>query len=220
MQLNKETEEALIDYIFEKDEHEILDKKYAGFENIILGLVKEGKVTIADTSENNIEEFFELFPFIEPVETDLYKLHKFKINIDKVIADSGFESYREKEISDQWKEIRGLEKEINTNHATIKNLEDMVISHWNEGFIRKEQNMKSKIHELKTSPQYFFDVVSGVKTFDVRKADRNFVFGDTLILKEYDLETGYTGREVIKEISYILTDSNFVKDGFVILGIS
>ena len=49
------------------------------------------------------------------------------------------------------------------------------------------------IHELKILPQYFKEVISGSKTFEIRKNDRNFCIGDRLVLKEW--ENGqYTGR--------------------------
>ena len=39
-----------------------------------------------------------------------------------------------------------------------------------------------KVHNLKIKPQYFKDVVSGIKTFEVRKNDRNFKVGDLMVL--------------------------------------
>jgi hypothetical protein len=73
------------------------------------------------------------------------------------------------------------------------------------------------IHELKTLPSYFHDVRKGIKTFEVRKHDRNYQIHDTLILKEWFEE--YTGEEEVVRVTYILTDSAFVKEGFCILGI-
>ena len=43
------------------------------------------------------------------------------------------------------------------------------------------------IHELKIWPQYFDAIASGIKTFEVRKDDRGFAVGDTLVLKEWKL---------------------------------
>jgi hypothetical protein len=43
-------------------------------------------------------------------------------------------------------------------------------------------------HELKTWPQYFCRVKDGSKTFEVRKNDRGFQNGDTVILREWDPE--------------------------------
>lgn len=42
------------------------------------------------------------------------------------------------------------------------------------------------IQDLKTWKEYFDDIVTGHKNFEVRKDDRGFKEGDTLILKEFD----------------------------------
>lgn len=57
-------------------------------------------------------------------------------------------------------------------------------------------------HELKIFPQWFADVNSGKKNFEIRRNDRDFKVGDLLCLKEYD-RGRYTGNEVIREIEYI-----------------
>ncbi|UZW13221.1 DUF3850 domain-containing protein [Clostridium pasteurianum] len=76
------------------------------------------------------------------------------------------------------------------------------------------------VHYLKIWPSFFKDVKSGEKQFQVRKNDRNFQIGDTLILEEYDPSKGiYTGAWIPESIIYILDDKRFTKEGFVILGI-
>lgn len=74
-----------------------------------------------------------------------------------------------------------------------------------------------KVHNLKIKPQYFKDVVSGIKTFEVRKNDRNFKVGDLMVLEAYDNEK-FTGGFVNTEITYILDDPKYCKKGYVILG--
>lgn len=76
-------------------------------------------------------------------------------------------------------------------------------------------------HDLDIYSKYFEAVVDGTKTFEVReKRDRNFKVGNVLLLKEIDeLSKKHTGREILKEISYILDDSNYCKNGYVILGL-
>lgn len=77
------------------------------------------------------------------------------------------------------------------------------------------------IHELKTWNEYFEEVFMGHKTFEVRKADRPFTKGDTLILKEWNPKTEqYTGREMARGISYVLEGGQFgVEKGFVVMAI-
>lgn len=57
------------------------------------------------------------------------------------------------------------------------------------------------IHDLKILPQYFEDVKSCKKNFELRKNDRDFEVGDTLILREWNGK--YTGRFIKRKIKYI-----------------
>ena len=76
------------------------------------------------------------------------------------------------------------------------------------------------IHELKTLPIYFEEVIEGRKSFEVRKNDRNFKVGDMLALNEYDAEKKeYTGNSCLVYVDYILKDENYCKNGFVIMAI-
>ena len=76
------------------------------------------------------------------------------------------------------------------------------------------------IHELKILPEYFEEVCLGNKTFEIRKNDRNFHAGDWLLLKEWNPETGYTGYEILRYVSYILYDWQAgLKDGYCIMAL-
>ena len=76
-------------------------------------------------------------------------------------------------------------------------------------------------HELKISPDYFWDVYYGRKNFELRKDDRGYQVGDQLLLREW-VGGEYTGREVMpnKPISYILRNcpEYGLMDGYCILG--
>jgi hypothetical protein len=75
-------------------------------------------------------------------------------------------------------------------------------------------------HKLKTIQPFFGDVEQGIKTFEVRKNDRNFQVNDTLTLQHYiPSQDRYTGREIRCRVVYMLSDETYCKDGFVILGI-
>lgn len=74
------------------------------------------------------------------------------------------------------------------------------------------------IHELKILPEYFEEVLAGKKVSEVRKNDRDFKVGDTIILKEWD-GNDYTGQEIKGTITYILSDFEGLKEGYVLLDI-
>lgn len=80
--------------------------------------------------------------------------------------------------------------------------------------------MLAKVHNLKTWTPFFNDIKSGVKQFEVRKNDRDYEVGDTLILEDFDPVTEkYTGAWMPKLVTYKLDDERFVKEGYVVLGI-
>lgn len=83
--------------------------------------------------------------------------------------------------------------------------------------IQAEKSLR--IHDLKTIQPFFDDVFYGEKCFEVRKNDRGFQIGDFLHLQEYDVKTGYSGREVYLKVSYILNGGQFgIEKGYCIMG--
>ena len=75
----------------------------------------------------------------------------------------------------------------------------------------------NRIHEVKTLPQYFEPAATGIKKFTIRKNDRNYQVGDTLLKREWHPGAGYTGREAAFEITYITGYGQ--PPGQVVLGI-
>lgn len=62
-------------------------------------------------------------------------------------------------------------------------------------------------HRMKILSEYFLKVCAGRKNFELRIDDRDIQVGDTVVLLEWNPETGYTGalsREL--HISYVLRD--------------
>lgn len=74
------------------------------------------------------------------------------------------------------------------------------------------------IHNLKILPQYFEPVIMGIKTFELRKDDRNYQINDILELKEWDGQE-YTGREMIRQVTYKLKNAPGMNADYCILGI-
>lgn len=100
-----------------------------------------------------------------------------------------------------------------TEHSLLRGISS-AIKEWNE----TEKLLElSTIHELKILPMYFDAVLDKVKNFEVRKNDRNYAVGDTLLLREWD-GTAFTGRRLLRRVGYILSDPEYVKDGYVVLG--
>jgi len=78
--------------------------------------------------------------------------------------------------------------------------------------------MSRQHHYLKTVNPFFRDIEDGKKTFEVRLNDRDYQKGDILHLQEFVPPETYTGREIVKEVGYLLNDERFCKEGFVVMG--
>lgn len=78
--------------------------------------------------------------------------------------------------------------------------------------------MARQHHTLKILPKYYRAIERGKKTFEVRFNDRNFQEGDMLELREW-FSGEYSGRYIRAEITYILDDPEYCKEGYVVLGI-
>ncbi len=77
-----------------------------------------------------------------------------------------------------------------------------------------------KIIKKKILPEYFWDVVTERKTFELRRDEDNAQAGDILLLQEHD-GGHYTGRQVYADIIYVLRDvpEYGLQNGYCILGI-
>ena len=76
-------------------------------------------------------------------------------------------------------------------------------------------------HELKAWPRYFDRIVSGEKTFEVRKNDRDFQTGDTLKLVKYDPDSDSILTPTIwVRVTYVMHGGQFgLEPGYVVMGI-
>lgn len=84
---------------------------------------------------------------------------------------------------------------------------------WLDGY--KSGNV---MHSLKIAPEFFKAVKDGSKNFEIRKNDRDYCVGDTLLLCEYDsLYMRHTGEGLLFEITYMTSYAQ--KAGYVVLGI-
>ncbi len=105
-------------------------------------------------------------------------------------------------------------------HKTVSN----VISAINktESAYREALNMQGAsqkvpaFHSLKILPEYFDAVFIGCKKAELRLNDRNFSVGDCLILNEWELNAGYSGRSIVVEVTDV-TPCDFAISNYVML---
>lgn len=83
------------------------------------------------------------------------------------------------------------------------------------------------VHDLKIWPRHFEALLSGQKTFEVRRDDRDFQVGDILLLREWIPGTdaslnpiaGYTGRSTTRRVSFLQILDGIGVRGFVAMGV-
>lgn len=100
------------------------------------------------------------------------------------------------------------------------------------------------IHDLKTAPEHFAAILSGLKTAELRKDDRNFAVGDTLLLREWNKQKAddyyshhydpllsmaemweravtraYTGRALRRTVTHIVKGGPWLASGYVMLSL-
>lgn len=72
-------------------------------------------------------------------------------------------------------------------------------------------------HELKILPEHFAPLILGLKTAEVRKADRDFKQEDVILLREW-WQGDYTGQSAIVRVRYV-TDLGQYCPGYVLLSL-
>lgn len=70
------------------------------------------------------------------------------------------------------------------------------------------------VHELKCQTEFFEALFDKSKLFEIRFDDRGYEVGDVLVLKEWT-GTEFTGRDVIKCVTYVLRDFPGLVKGWV-----
>jgi hypothetical protein len=76
-------------------------------------------------------------------------------------------------------------------------------------------------HELKIHPEFYKDVLLGLKKVEIRLNDRNYQENDLLILNEFDPKIEkYTGSQVKRKVDYVLKNIDGLNPDYVVLQIS
>lgn len=69
------------------------------------------------------------------------------------------------------------------------------------------------MHDLKIESCYFDAILSGEKTWELRKNDRNFRCGDLLCLHEINHNGDFTGRTCVRVVKYVYCSCRGINHG-------
>jgi len=78
-----------------------------------------------------------------------------------------------------------------------------------------------RVYDLKCWPDFFAPILSGEKTFELRKDDRGYRAGDTLLLREWlPTDKVYTGRKVYRSVSYLVAGMPWLQKDYVCMALA
>lgn len=125
------------------------------------------------------------------------------------------DQYINKAEAEKTEEERYSEEQDAIDRETAKKLREKADE---EKMQQLPSQQEKKVHDVKLGTTFFDDVKTGRKTFELRKNDRGYKEGDTIVLHEYKDGTT-TGRTITKKIAYMLEDFTGLEDGYCILGL-
>lgn len=125
------------------------------------------------------------------------------------------DQYINKAEAEKTEEERYSEEQDAIDRETAKKLREKADE---EKMQQLPSQQEKKVHDVKLGTTFFDDVKTGRKTFELRKNDRGYKEGDTIVLHEYKDGTT-TGRTITKKIVYMLEDFTGLEDGYCILGL-
>lgn len=125
------------------------------------------------------------------------------------------DQYINKAEAEKTEEERYSEEQDAIDRETAKKLREKADE---EKMQQLPSQQEKKVHDVKLGTTFFDGVKTGRKTFELRKNDRGYKEGDTIVLHEYKDGTT-TGRTITKKIVYMLEDFTGLEDGYCILGL-
>lgn len=125
------------------------------------------------------------------------------------------DQYINKAEAEKTEEERYSEEQDTIDKETAKKLRERADE---EKMQQLPSQQGKKVHDVKLGATFFEDVKTGRKTFELRKNDRGYKEGDTIVLHEYK-DGATTGRTITKKIVYMLEDFTGLEDGYCILGL-
>lgn len=156
-------------------------------------------------------------PHPESITSLCYSCQKYKDCNVKTGTCQKCDQYINKAEAEKTDEQRYSEEQDAIDRQTKKKLQERADAEKME-HLPSEGNTEHKQHEVKIVASYYEDVVSGKKSFELRKNDRGYKQGDSLKMLEFK-DGKHTGRTIDADIIYMLEDYTGLTEGYCILGI-
>ena len=193
----------------EDEQKEIAEKAAAG-ENV------RAKEIAEKVAEKKAGDDYET-PHPESITSLCYSCQKYKDCNVKTGTCQKCDQYINKAEAEKTDEQRYSEEQDAIDRQTKKKLQERADTEKME-HLPSEGNIEHKQHELKIVASYYEDVISGKKSFELRKNDRGYKQGDSLKMLEFK-DGKHTGRTIDADIIYMLEDYTGLTEGYCILGI-
>lgn len=203
---NTDGEAAKLD---EDEQKEIAEKAAAG-ENV------RAKEIAEKVAEKKAGDDYET-PHPESITSLCYSCQKYKDCNVKTGTCQKCDQYINKAEAEKTDEQRYSEEQDAIDRQTKKKLQERADAEKME-HLPSEGNIEHKQHELKIVASDYEDVISGKKSFELRKNDRGYKQGDSLKMLEFK-DGKHTGRTIDADIIYMLEDYTGLTEGYCILGI-
>ena len=204
------TDEVIVPVKLDEDEQKEIAEKAAAGENV------RAKEIAEKVAEKKAGDDYET-PHPESITSLCYSCQKYKDCNVKTGTCQKCDQYINKAEAEKTDEQRYSEEQDAIDRQTKKKLQERADAEKME-HLPSEGNIEHKQHELKIVASDYEDVISGKKSFELRKNDRGYKQGDSLKMLEFK-DGKHTGRTIDADIIYMLEDYTGLTEGYCILGI-
>lgn len=168
---------------------------------------------VPDETEEDTDEYEDAHP--ESITSLCYSCARYESCNVKTGTCRSCDRYLNRAETQKTAEQRYNEEQEKIDRETARKLKEQEEA---ERIKTLQSEKEKKVHDIKIGKEFFEDVKNNVKTFELRKNDRNYKVGEILELHEYEAgeETGRTCRKLI---TYMLKEFTGLQDNYCILGL-
>ena len=155
-------------------------------------------------------------PHPEGITSNCYSCTEYERCNVKTGTCTSCDQYKNRTEAYKTDEQRYSEEQDAIDRKTKKKLREMEQEEKMQNLPSDTQETGQKVHQIRLAKSYFDDVSNGIKTFELRKNDREYKKGDILEMMEF-ADGKNTGRMVRVLVTYILEDYTGIEDGYCIM---